>query len=78
MKDMNITEKAIEDLLLEYADHKAQVKLYMKEESDVDELENNPEFMIHYGFCKCAERWIRCLGMSPNSPVIEQMVKDCV
>lgn len=78
MKDMNITGNAIENLLMEYADHKMQVKLYMADEDNVDELENNSEFMYHYGFCECAKRWMRCIGISPNSPKIEQMINDCM
>ena len=77
MKDMNITGNAIENLLISYADHKAQEKLFIEETNfDIDKLESNSEFMYHKGFCECAERWIRCIGISPNSPIIEQMIKD--
>lgn len=79
MKDMDITGNAIENLLMSYADHKAQVRLFMEDENiNADELEENSEFMYHKGFCECAERWIRCLGISPDSPKIEQMIKDCM
>lgn len=77
MKDMNITGNAIENLLISYADHKAQVRLFMEDENvNADELEENSQFMYHKGFCECAERWIRCLGISPDSPKIEQIIKD--
>ncbi|MGF0148446.1 hypothetical protein ACQRDF_13805 [Lachnospiraceae bacterium SGI.054] len=77
MKDMNITGNAIENLLISYADHKAQEKLFIEETNfDIDKLEANSEFMYHKWFCECAERWIRCIGISPNSPIIEQMIKD--
>lgn len=77
MKDMNITGNAIENLLISYADHKAQEKLFIEETNfDIDKLEANSEFMYHKVFCECAERWIRCIGISPNSPIIEQMIKD--
>lgn len=40
MKDMNITGNAIENLLISYADHKAQVRLFMEDENvNADELE---------------------------------------
>lgn len=55
MKDMNITGNAIENLLISYADHKAQVRLFMEDENvNADELEENSEFMYHKGFCECA------------------------
>ena len=76
MKDMNITGNAIENLLISYAEHKAQEKLFIKEtDFNVDKLKENSEFMYHKGFCECAERWIRCIGISPDSPKIEQMIK---
>lgn len=59
MKDMNITGNAIENLLMSYADHKAQVRLFMEDENiNAGELEENSEFMYHKGFCECAERYI--------------------
>ncbi len=77
MKDMNITGNAIENLLISYADHKAQEKSFIEETNfDIDKLEADSEFMYHKGFCECAERWIRCIGISPNSSIIEQMIKD--
>lgn len=78
MKDMNITGNAIENLLLEYAEHKAKVKLLMEEIFDVDKLERDSDFMYQKGFCDSAEKWIRCIGMSPESPKIEQMIRKCM
>lgn len=79
MKDMNIIGNAIENLLLEYAEHKAKVKLLMEEASfDVDKLERDSDFMYQKGFCDSTEKWIRCIGMSLESPKIEQMIRDCM
>lgn len=76
MKDMAITGNAIENLLDSYADHKAMMKAYEEEvEFDIDKLENNAEYMYHRGFCESSERWIKCLGISPNSLIVEEMIR---
>lgn len=82
MKDMTITGNAIENLLDSYVDHKVMMKTY-EDEVAFDEcrvrlhkLENNAEYMYHRGCCETAESWIRCIGISPSSPIIEKMIKD--
>lgn len=32
--------------------------------------------MYHRGFCEAAERWIRCCGISPDSPIVDKMVME--
>lgn len=77
MKDVTIAGNTIENLLNTYADHKAQMKIYEEEvDFDIDRLENNAEYMYHKGCCETANNWIRCVGMSPNSPAIEKMIKE--
>lgn len=77
MKDMTITANAIENLLNSYADHKAMMKTYEEEaEFDIDKLENDEEYMYHRGFCESSERWIRCIGLSPESPIVEKMIQE--
>ncbi len=77
MKDMTITANAIENLLESYAEHKAMVNKYIEEaDYDVDKLESDAEFMYHNGFCESSERWIRCLGISPESPIVEKMIQE--
>jgi hypothetical protein len=77
MRDMTITANAIENLLDSYADHKAMMKIYEEEvDFDIDKLANDMEYMYHRGFCESSERWIKCLGMSPESPVIEKMIQE--
>ena len=47
MKDMNITGNAIENLLISYAEHKAQEKLFIKEtDFNVDKLKENQNLCI--------------------------------
>lgn len=77
MKDMTITGNAIENLLDSYADHKAMMKTYEDEvDFDVDKLENDAEYMYHRGFCESSKQWMKCLGISPDSPIIEIMVRE--
>lgn len=70
-KDMTVTANAIENLLDAYADHKATKKTYEKDGDWESE-----EYMYHRGFCEAAERWIRCCGISPDSPIVEKMVME--
>ena len=75
MRDMTITANAIDNLLDSYADHKAMMKIFENEvDFDIDKLENDMEYMYHRGFCEAAERWMKCAGISPDSPIVENMV----
>lgn len=77
MRDITIAANAIENLLDSYADHKAMMKTYEEEvDFDIDKLANDMEYMYHKGFCEAAERWIRCMGISPDSPVVEKRIMD--
>lgn len=61
--------EGIDGGLNEYADHKATKKVYEK-----DGNWESKEYMYHRGFCETSERWIRCCGISPDAPIVEQMV----
>ena len=64
-------------LLYTYADHKVQLTAYEEEINfEIDKLETNVEYMFHRGCCETAEHWIRCLGMSPDSPFVEKIIKE--
>jgi hypothetical protein len=74
MTEMLITRNAVENLINEYAIHKTQENL-ARRNADYNELSEDTEFMYHAGFCRCAESWLRSIGISLESPMVEKMIR---
>ena len=62
MKDMNITGNAIENLLISYADHKAQVWIFTRNGSITTERNENVRKMSEERYLKQRSEYMSYLG----------------
>lgn len=67
---MEISKNVIENMMLEYINHKQILNEY-ESEMDEREMEEDANYNFHRGCCETAEIWMRAVGVSPDCNFIQ-------
>lgn len=66
---MEISRNVIENMMMEYINHK---KILNEYEYEMDAMEEDANYNFHRGCCETAETWMRAIGVSPNCNFIQE------